>query len=276
MRNILFVLFWGLIVRSPQAAESPAIAAAADLRFVLTEVAEQFTATTGKAVKLTFGSSGHFAHQIQHGGPFEVFLSADEDYVRALVREGLAQDEGVPYAVGRIVLAMPHGSPLATEDPFAALGTALQEGRLSRFAIATPEHAPYGKRAEEVLRHLGLWERPGSHLVLGENVAQAAQFAVSGAAAGGPNRVVHRPGARVCPAGHVCSGARGLACPVASTHGVVERGGHRCAGFLCFLANAPPARLFAPLWFRAAGLHGTLTRPHPLWAFPNTLFSLPP
>jgi len=65
------------------------------------------------------------------------------------------------------------------------LAAALADGRLGKFAIANPEHAPYGKRAEEALRHAGLWEKIKDKLVLGENVSQAAQFATSGGTQGG-------------------------------------------------------------------------------------------
>ena len=44
---------------------------------------------------------------------------------------------------------------------------------------------PTAARAEEALRHAGLWEAIQPHLVLGENISQAAQFATSGAAQGG-------------------------------------------------------------------------------------------
>lgn len=168
-----------------QAAEPPVIAAAADLQFALTEVAEAFTAETGQEVKLAFGSSGNFARQIRQGGPFEVYLSADEQYVLDLARDGFAQGEGTLYAIGRLVLVVPHGSPLRADGRLDDLAAALDDGRLEKFAIANPEHAPYGKRAEEALRHRGLWDKIQPKLVLGENVSQAAQFALSGSTQGG-------------------------------------------------------------------------------------------
>jgi molybdate transport system substrate-binding protein len=61
----------------------------------------------------------------------------------------------------------------------------LQDGRIQRFAIANPEHAPYGRAAEQALKGQGLWEAVLPKLVLGENVSQAAQFATSGSAQGG-------------------------------------------------------------------------------------------
>jgi molybdate transport system substrate-binding protein len=161
------------------------IAAAADLQFALTEVAEAFKAETGQEVKLAFGSSGNFARQIRQGGPFEVYLSADEQYVLDLARDGFAQGEGTLYAIGRLVLVVPHGSPLRADGSLDDLAAALDDGRLERFAIANPEHAPYGERAEEALRHRGLWDKIQPKLVLGENVSQAAQFALSGSTQGG-------------------------------------------------------------------------------------------
>lgn len=168
-----------------KAAEPPVIAAAADLQFALTEVAEAFKAETGQEVKLAFGSSGNFARQIRQGGPFEVYLSADEQYVLDLARDGFAQGEGTLYAIGRLVLVVPHGSPLRADGSLDDLAAALDDGRIEKFAIANPEHAPYGERAEEALRHRGLWDKIQPKLVLGENVSQAAQFALSGSTQGG-------------------------------------------------------------------------------------------
>jgi molybdate transport system substrate-binding protein len=168
-----------------QVPDSPTIAAAADLQFALTEAAKAFEADTGFAVKLSFGSSGNFARQIRQGAPFQMYLSADEDYVLGLARDGFTRDEGTLYAVGRIVLIAPHGSPLKADGSLDDLASALADGRVIRFAIANPEHAPYGKRAEEALRHKGLWEAIKPKLVFGENVSQAAQFATSANAQGG-------------------------------------------------------------------------------------------
>ncbi|MEX2630428.1 MAG: molybdate ABC transporter substrate-binding protein [Tistlia sp.] len=171
----------------PAAAEGgrPLVAAASDLQFVLPELAAAFEAETGAAVELTFGSSGNIARQIRQGAPYQLYLSADEDYVLGLARDGFTRGEGRLYALGRLALLVPAGSPLEADGSLADLAAALRDGRVTRFAIANPEHAPYGRRAEEALRHAGLWQAIRPRLVLGENVAQAAQFAVSGNAQGG-------------------------------------------------------------------------------------------
>jgi molybdate transport system substrate-binding protein len=167
------------------AAEAPYVAAAADLKFALTEIAEAFARATGRQVKLSFGSSGNFARQIPQGAPFELFFSADEDYVLRLAQSGYALDRGVLYALGRIAVFVPHGSAVKADAELTDVAAAVNDGRITRFAIANPEHAPYGRAAREALQHAGIWERLQGRLVLGENASQAAQFATSGSAEGG-------------------------------------------------------------------------------------------
>lgn len=164
---------------------APQIAAAADLRLALSEVAAAFEADTGQRVQLNFGSSGNFYRQLMQDAPFEMFLSADEAYVDALARAGRTLDEGRLYAIGRIALVAARSSPLTLDPELAGLREAVGSGIVTRFAIANPEHAPYGQRAREALEHAGLWGDLRDRLVLGENVAQALQFATEGGAQGG-------------------------------------------------------------------------------------------
>jgi len=60
--------------------------------------------------------------------------------------------------------------------------TVLTDVHVRRVAIANPEHAPYGRAAVAALRHERLYERVKEKFVLGENMSQAAQFALSGSA----------------------------------------------------------------------------------------------
>lgn len=161
------------------------VAAASDLKFAIEEVAAQFEQQTGQSLRLVFGSSGNFKTQILQGAPFHLFMSADENFVYELADAGRTEDRGRAYAVGRIGLLVPHGSPLKPDGELKDLAAALQDGRLQRLAIANPEHAPYGMRAREALQHQGLWDALQGKLVLGENISQAAQFATSGSAQGG-------------------------------------------------------------------------------------------
>lgn len=161
------------------------LAAASDLKFALEEVASQYQKNTGKNIQFIFGSSGNFYSQILQGAPFHIFMSADENFVFKLHSAGKTQNKGRLYAFGRIGIMVPKGSSVKADSQLKDLSSALQDGRLKRFAIASPEHAPYGMRAKEALQHKGLWSAIEPKLVIGENISQAAQFATSGSAEGG-------------------------------------------------------------------------------------------
>jgi molybdate transport system substrate-binding protein len=170
---------------APAAGQAPKIAAAANLNFALTEIAERFAAEQGAKVDLVFGASGALTRQIQDGAPFEMFLAADEEFPQKLTAAGLTRDAGVVYAVGRLVLFAPRGSPLAVDGRLDGLARMVKDGSIGRFAIANPEVAPYGRAAEAVLRNRGLLDAVRPHLVLGDSIAQAAQFATTGNSIGG-------------------------------------------------------------------------------------------
>lgn len=179
--TVLLFIFSHLVV----AAEIPIIAAAASVKFALQDIAEEFNRDTGKTVRISYSSSGNLTRQIQQGAPFEMFLSANADYVAQLYQQHKTRGQGVIYALGRLVLLTHKNSKIRLDQKLSGIKQALQDGELQRFAIANPVHAPYGVAGKEILDKLGLWELTAPNLVLGENIAQAAQFTRSGAAQAG-------------------------------------------------------------------------------------------
>jgi molybdate transport system substrate-binding protein len=174
----------------PAAQRPPAIAAAANLNFALSEIKDQFVRERRAPVDIVFGSSGTLTRQIQDGAPFELFLAADEEFPKRLAAAGLTRDEGVVYAIGRLALFAPRGSPLTVDARLDGLARLVKTGkgapaRAGKFAIANPDVAPYGEAAEAVLQKHGLWDDIRPQLVLGDTIAQAAQFATTGNAIGG-------------------------------------------------------------------------------------------
>lgn len=169
-----------------EAAQQPSrVAAAANLNFALTEIADQFARDRGSRVELVFGASGTLTRQIQDGAPFELFLAADEEFPNQLTAAGLTRDAGVVYARGRLAVFAPTGSPLSVDARLEGLARLVKAKQVGRFAIANPDVAPYGKAAEAVLKKRGVWEAIRPQLVMGDTIAQAAQFATTGNAVGG-------------------------------------------------------------------------------------------
>ena len=166
-------------------AATAKVAAAATLRHALEEIAPEFKKATGHDLKVAFGSSGNFYSQIMQGAPFDVFLSADTEFPQKLVDAKKAQPPVRVYAEGRLVLLLPLQSRLKVDGRLKDLAAAMEDGRLTRLAIANPNVAPYGMRAKEALSHAGLWGQAQPRLVIGENVGQATQFATTGAAQAG-------------------------------------------------------------------------------------------
>jgi molybdate transport system substrate-binding protein len=154
------------------------VAAAADLSIAIAEIAYDFEKTSGVVVKLSFGASGALTQQIENGAPFDAFFSADMGYPKQLIAEGKGDGTTLyRYAVGELVLWTQASSPLDLERKGMDV---LLEPAVKKIAIANPQHAPYGRAAVAALKHYGLYERVSDRLVLGENVAQAAQFVESG------------------------------------------------------------------------------------------------
>ncbi|MFN0298814.1 MAG: molybdate ABC transporter substrate-binding protein [Burkholderiales bacterium] len=159
------------------------IAAASDLKFALPPIVSRFESEFAQRVAVTLGSSGNMARQIQQGAPFELFFSADEALVHRLVETGHARDAGFVYAVGRLALYVSNASKLAPDENLSDLQRNWKA--VQKFAIANPEHAPYGRAASEALESLGLSALVKPKTVYGENVSQAAQFISTGAAQAG-------------------------------------------------------------------------------------------
>src|SRR5207237_972402 len=157
------------------------IAAASDLRFALDEVMARLRdARPDLDVQTSYGSSGTFFAQIVNGAPFDLFMSADTEYPRQLAsRELTVPASEFTYAIGRLAVWVPPGSPLDVEKNGLQV---LVDARVTHVSIANPATAPYGRAAEAAMRQSNVYDRVKPKLVLGENVAQALQFVQSGSA----------------------------------------------------------------------------------------------
>lgn len=173
----LITLLLGALLALPAAAGSLLVAAASDLSYCIDELAAAFRKEAPTAeLKVSLGASGNFFAQIRNGAPHEVFMSADMDYPTQLAKLGAADGATLtPYAVGRIAL----WTLDARLDPAQGMAL-LRDPRVSRVAIANPDTAPYGRAARAALVRDGLLETVTPKLVIGENIAQTAQFVQSG------------------------------------------------------------------------------------------------
>lgn len=182
-RVLLLTLVMALPTARAMRAQEIRVAAAADLKFAMQDVAAQFEKQSGTKVAVTYGSSGNFFSQLQNGAPFDLFFSADIDYPRKLESTGMAEPGTLyEYAVGRIAIWTPADAKV---DVARQGWKTLLDANVQKIAIANPEHAPYGRAAVVALQKAGIYEQVKAKLVYGENISQAAQFVQSGNAQAG-------------------------------------------------------------------------------------------
>ncbi|MCP4332424.1 MAG: molybdate ABC transporter substrate-binding protein [Gammaproteobacteria bacterium] len=167
------------------ASDSPLVAVASGMQFAMRDIADSFQQDTGIELRITLGASGKLYRQIENNAPFELFIAADDSLVQKLEQMQRVRAPGVVIARGRLAVFAAQGSPWQADAELRGLASALEANQVTKFAIANPAHAPYGQRAKEALQSAGLWTRVKGRLVIGENVAQTTQFAISGAAQGG-------------------------------------------------------------------------------------------
>lgn len=177
MRFILMFIFSCSLF--PVHAEEIRLAAATNLRYVLPELAKQFEQQTGNTLAISFAASGTLTTQILHDAPFEVFLSANSDYVNRLIEMGKTDGDVVDYAQAQLAFYAAKHSNLEVDSDLHALSVAIDNDSLNKVVIANPMHAPYGQVAKEILEEKEIWQAIQKHLLTAENASQAVQFSMS-------------------------------------------------------------------------------------------------
>ncbi len=151
------------------------VAAAANLRYVMEEIEKVYEAKNAEIdLQINYGASGTFYQQIVNGAPFNLFLSADNILPSKLKDANITLGEDRAYACGKLAIYS------LSKDMKTLKMDALKDKSLKRIAIGNPRTAPYGSRSVDLLKAMGLWTDLQKKLVIGDSIAQAAQFAMSG------------------------------------------------------------------------------------------------
>jgi len=148
------------------------------MQFAVEALQQDFSQRTGTPTTLITGSSGKLTAQIREGAPYDLFLSADLDYPKALDEQNLTLGSPEVFASGMLVLWAVKADSLT---PFRELPNT----SVRHLAIANPETAPYGRAAREVLEKIDSKGQLQDRLVYGESISQVNQFVFSGSAKAG-------------------------------------------------------------------------------------------
>ena len=131
----------------------------------------------GVKVTPTYASSGDLQTQIENGLEADVFMSAANKQMNALVEEDLIDNEtNLQFLENKVVLIVPADSDAnisSFDDLKNVKGT---------IAIGDPESVPAGQYAKEVLNNTGLWDTVEPKLSLGTDVTAVLNQVAQGSA----------------------------------------------------------------------------------------------
>jgi molybdate transport system substrate-binding protein len=178
MRLILLFLLQSILITAY--ASDIKLAAATNLRFVLPEIISQFEQHYPQhKVSTSFAASGTLTSQIQHGAPFDLFLSASPEYIIRLQQTDYIKGNVINFSQAQLAIFSRNGSAITLTKDLSGLKTALDNHSLNKVVIANPHHAPYGQLAKQQLELHGLWDDIQPHLLIAESASQALQFSLS-------------------------------------------------------------------------------------------------
>ena len=131
----------------------------------------------GIKVTPTYASSGDLQSQIENGLGADVFMSAANKQMNALINESIVDNStNVQFLENKVVLIVPKDSNsniTACEDLKNVNGT---------IAIGNPDSVPAGQYGKEVLSSLGIWNGVESKLSLGTDVTAVLNQVAEGSA----------------------------------------------------------------------------------------------
>ena len=163
----------GTASKAVASAELPLqVYAAGSLRGALTAIAQDFEASTGKKVVLTFGASGLLRERIEKGERAHLFASADTDHPQRLVRQGGWQTPQV--FVRNTLCALTSEKFSAT--PETLLATLLQPA--VRLGTSTPKSDPSGDYTWTLFEKANVLQ-PGAYAMLNAKALKLAGAADS-------------------------------------------------------------------------------------------------
>lgn len=173
LQKLIPVIFIFLLTSIGVVAQPIRVAVAANAQYVLQQLKSDFQKKTGIAVEIISGSSGKLTTQIKNGAPYDIFLSADMDFVQTVYKSGLALTKPRVYALGSLIVCSATGADLNNWKTIAT------KHRAGKVAIANPDLAPYGKAAEQSLNHYGLYQKISPQLVFAESISQVNTYVLT-------------------------------------------------------------------------------------------------
>lgn len=253
-----------------QAPEVLRIAAAANLAGVLPAVINAYETSDAQTnknqkpkIEVTYASSGKLFAQINSGAPYDIFLSADQDFPAKYAQQQTSTKVTVQtpftYTRGQLTLY----SSNHDLDAFKTLDkvnlrqlfiTQPSESKTTiKITLANPELAPYGASAKTFLQQQGLYETLSDKKVLiqAENIGQAFQYAHTATTDYGFVALSQLVSAKVPGSKYIILQPESY--PAILQDGIVIRTSAQATDFSDYLQSEPAQKLFAEAGYLPVG-----------------------
>ncbi|MFK5976956.1 MAG: molybdate ABC transporter substrate-binding protein [Sulfurovum sp.] len=169
MKKII-ITFW--LLTNLLLADKITIFGASDLKFAMDTIKDEFLKENVEdSINIVYGSSGKGMRQIENGAPYDIYFSANMDYVKYLHTKGEIVTTPKLYAIGRVVI----WSKNKNFNPEIGFDNFSQKW-VDKIAIANPIHAPYGEKSKQAMESIGIYKKIKSQIVFGENISITAGY----------------------------------------------------------------------------------------------------
>ncbi|MFA6188282.1 MAG: molybdate ABC transporter substrate-binding protein [Sulfuricurvum sp.] len=166
----LKLILASLMFASTLSAQTITVAAAANMKYAVTDIAKAFTKESGIDVKIITGASGKLTQQIMSGAPYDAFLSADVEYPVKLANGGFTTTPAQVYAYGTLILWSDTGVDLSKGISIVA------DPSVKKIAVANPKTAPYGIEAMNAMRYYKVDNNVQGKLIIAESISQVGAY----------------------------------------------------------------------------------------------------
>ncbi|MDR2080633.1 MAG: molybdate ABC transporter substrate-binding protein [Campylobacteraceae bacterium] len=176
--RLLIGLFTLMLFSAWSFAGEVKVAVAANVQSAFDDLVKAFNEDNPSVVIVpAFGASGAFTTQIKNGAPFDIFVAADVDFPKEIVKAGLSANEPKVYAQGAVAL-------FGKKADFSKGLKVVLDKNVDKIAIANPKTAPYGRASVEALEKAGLLGKVESKFVYGKSIGDALSLAIADASLG--------------------------------------------------------------------------------------------
>ena len=246
------------------------IAAAANLAGVLPAVIDAYETSDTQTsknqkpkIEVTYASSGKLFAQINSGAPYDIFLSADQDFPAKYAQQQTSANATIqtPFTYIRGQLALYSSNhdlgTLKTLDKASLqhlfITQPSESKTIIKITLANPELAPYGASAKSFLQQQGLYNTLSNKKVLiqAENIGQTFQYAHTATTDYGFVALSQLISAKVADSKYIILQPESY--PAILQDGIVIRNSTQATDFSHYLQSEPAQKLFSEAGYLPVG-----------------------